>query len=239
MASDATAAAPTRPVRRFTVEQYERMIRAAILGEGTELLEGIIAEKGRHRNGEPIPYRFDREQYHRLIALGILGEDDPVELIRGEVLTKMPHGDPHGTAVEKLNRRLARILPDEYGLRCQLPVLMPDSEPEPDFVVCVPAERRGSTHPWPEEVFLVIEVADSSLGDDRTTKLQLYAETGIAVYWIVNLVDRQIEVYTDPHTPPSGDPQYLSRSVYRPGQQVPLVVAGSVAGAVAVDAVLP
>jgi Uma2 family endonuclease len=238
MASDTTAT-PARSVRRFTVEQYERMIRDGLLGESTELLEGIVAEKGRHRNGEPVPYRFDRGQYHRLIALGVLGEDDPVELIRGEVLTKMPHGDPHGTAVEKLNRRLARLLPDEYGLRCQLPVLMPDSEPEPDFAVCVPAERRGSTHPWPEEVFLVIEVADSSLADDRTTKLQLCAESGIAVYWIVNLIDRQVEVYTDPHTPSGGDPAYQSRLVYRPGQQVPLVVAGTVLGAIDVDAVLP
>jgi Uma2 family endonuclease len=239
MATEATTDTPHRPGYRFTVDQYHRLYQHGIIPEGVELIEGIISVKGHHRNGEPVPFRFSPDEYHRMIEAGILTEDDPVELIRGEVVATMPHGDPHGLAVEALTRRLVRQLPDEYSVRCQLPVVFPDSEPEPDFVICQPADRRGPSHPRPEHVYIVIEVADTSLHDDQTVRLKLYAEAGIPVYWIVNLEDRQVEVYTDPVTPPAGDPHYRTRTDYQPGQDVPLTVAGTPAGTVPVDALLP
>jgi Uma2 family endonuclease len=86
---------------------------------------------------------------------------------------------------------------------------------------------------------MVGEVADTSLPTDRTIKLRAYARAGIPIYWVVNLVDRQVEVYTDPFTPPTGDPHYRTRTDYGPGQSVPLVVAGATVGSIPVDAVLP
>ena len=151
----------------------------------------------------------------------------------------MTQGDPHGLAVENLNPLLLDLVRGRYSVRCQLPVVFPDSEPEPDFVVCLPAARRGNTHPRPEHVFVVIEVAVTSLHMDRTESAELFAGGGIPVYWIVNLVDRQIEVYTDPVTPPGGDPHYQTRTDYTTGQQVPLVISGQAVGTILVDAVLP
>ena len=184
-------------------------------------------------------YRFTVDQYHRMIDLGILGKDDRVELIRGEVVPQMPQGDPHALALEILNRRLTRLLPDEFALRCQSPAVFPDSEPEPDFVICLPAHARGQSHPRPEHVFLIVEIAATSLPDDRGVMARLYAENGIPVYWIVNLEDRQVEVYTDPVSPPDGEPHYRARNSYAAGDQVPLVVAGSGLGSIPVDTIIP
>jgi Uma2 family endonuclease len=242
MGAETTTDTPARAPYRFTVDQYHRLYDAGIIPEGVELLRGIIAVKGHHRNGRPVPFRFDLHEYHRMIELGILTEDDPVELIRGEVVLTMTQGDPHGLAIEALTQLLVPMvgaIPDGWSVRCQLPVVFPDSEPEPDFAVCLSAGRRGHTHPRPEHVAVVIEVAATSLVDDRTVRLALYAEAGILVYWIVNLVDRQVEVYADPVTPPTGDPHYRTRTDYTPGQHVPLTVAGSPIGTVPVDSVLP
>jgi Uma2 family endonuclease len=240
--SPATAAAdPMNRLYRFTVDQYHRMLEADLpLGKyDVELIRGLIVYKGRDRGGRPIPYRFTVEEYLRLIELGIFREGDKVELIRGEVVAKMTQGDPHGLAVENLYPLLLDLVRGTHTVRCQSPVVFPESAPEPDFVVCLPPARRGNTHPRPAHVFVVVEVADSSLPDDRGDRLQLYAEAGIPVYWIVNLVDRQVEVYADPVTPPGGEPRYQSQSNYTTGQQVPLVVAGTAVGSIPVDAILP
>jgi Uma2 family endonuclease len=240
MSALAEATDPLARLHRFTVDQYERMLAAGLpVGKyGVVLLRGLLVYKERFREGHRVPYRFSVEEYHRLIELGILREDDPVELLNGEVVTKMPEGDPDGFAIERLNRRLNRVVPEEYCVRCQQPVIFPEDEPEPDFAICLPVERRENHAPRPEHVFLVLEVSESSLADDRTVKLRLYAAFGIPVYWIVNLVDRQIEVYTDPVKPPASEPRYQTQENFTAGQQVPLTIAGTVVGSIAVDAFL-
>jgi Uma2 family endonuclease len=184
-------------------------------------------------------HRFTVDQYHRMIQANILNEDDNVELLEGYIVPKMPRGDDHDTAIEQINHLLARLVPQGSSYRCQCALTLADSEPEPDFVVCTPSKVRGGKHPRPADTFVVVEVSDSTLYLDRTVRHRVYARAGIPVYWIVNLEDRQVEVYTDPVTPPTGDPHYRTRADYKPGQDVPLTVAGAPAGTVAVDALLP
>jgi Uma2 family endonuclease len=101
--------------------------------------------------------------------------------------------------VTRIDRRLTRLLPDEWIIRCQCAATLLDSEPEPDIVVVPgPEETWFERHPGPKDILLVIEVADASLARDRTVKAEIYARAHIPVYWIVNLTDNWIEEYTQP-----------------------------------------
>lgn len=240
MAADTVPTTESRPLYRFTADQYEQMLEAGIVSEGTELHDGIVSLDGHGRNGDIVPYRFDLAGYMRMIDLGILREGSPVELIRGEVVCKMTQGYPHGLAVERLNHLFFAALPRSVTFRCQLPIELPDATmPEPDFAVCMTAEQRGAVHPRPEHIFIVVEVADSSLEEDREERTVMYAKYAIPVYWIVNLVDDVIEAYTHPECPAGGPPRYASRTDYAAGQAVPVVIAGTAVGTIPVDAVLP
>jgi Uma2 family endonuclease len=230
---------PTRSSYQFSVDQYHRLHDAGLVPEGCELIDGLIVVKGHcDENGDLIPFRFTAAEYRRMIALGILRDGDPVELFHGKVVRKMSQGDPHALAVEALNRLLVRGLPDDLSVRCQAPVSFPDSEPEPDFTVCLPPAVRGNTHPRPEHVRIVVEVADTSLREDRGPTLALYAGAGIPVYWVVNLVAGQIEVHTDPVRPRRGPPVYRRVDVYPHGESVPVVADGRAVMTVAVSDVL-
>lgn len=124
-------------------------------------------------------------------------------------------------------------------MRVQSAITTLDSEPEPDFaIVPGPAERYLAHHPYAVDISVLIEVSDSSLSHDRNDKGRIYAHAGIVCYWIVNLVDRQVEVYTDP-TGPDADPRFRQQQDYRPGDAVPLVIDGSGVGRVAVNDLLP
>lgn len=179
------------------------------------------------------------DQYHDLIRAGTLSEADPVELLEGILLYKMPKNPPHAAVTTAVRETIALVLLAEFHVRSQEPVTLPDGEPEPDGAVV-----RGRSkdymlrHPGPEDVPLIIEVADSSLDRDRGIKLRSYARAGIAEYWIVNLIDRQVEVYTDPDPQAAGGPAYRQRAVYGPGDSVPLVIAGALVADVAVAAML-
>lgn len=155
-----------------------------------------------------------------MIDTGILKEDDRVELIRGEIVAKMPIGDPHVAAVNRLNRILGRKVADAATVSVQNPVRLADSEPEPDITLIVPREDDYSTgKPLAVDVLLVIEVADSSLELDREVKAQLYAENAISEYWIVNLVDNCLEVRREPRP----DGTYADVRILRSGDSIDLV----------------
>jgi Uma2 family endonuclease len=143
------------------------------------------------------PHRFTVAEYHRMAEVGILGEDSRVELIRGQIVDMAPIGAPHFGMVNRLTRLLPGVLAGRGLLSVQNPVRLDDgSEPEPDVAVLLPrADDYETATAGPPDVLLLIEVADSSLDDDRAIKLPLYAENGIAECWIVNLVDRVVEVY--------------------------------------------
>jgi Uma2 family endonuclease len=136
-----------------------------------------------------------RVEYDQLIALGAF-EDEKIELLDGEMVAMSPTGMPHGSAVQFLTELLILALHGRATVRCQLPFAASElSEPEPDLIV-VPLGDYLAEHP--SEAYLIIEVAESSLAKDRGRKLRMYANCRIPEYWVVNLVERCIEVYRDP-----------------------------------------
>jgi Uma2 family endonuclease len=188
----------------------------------------------------PLPIRrFSVAEYHRMIQAGILTEDDPVELLEGWIVAKMPHNPPHDGTIQLMNRRLGRRLPAGWDVRVQSAMTTSDSEPEPDLVVARGDETTYlHSHPGPADVGLVIEVADSMLSRDRQEKARLYARTGLKCYWIVNLVDGWIEVYTDPDAS-AATPAYRTRTDYRRADQIPLVLDGQTVATLPVAELLP
>jgi Uma2 family endonuclease len=184
-------------------------------------------------------YRFSVAEYHKLIEIGVLTEDDDLELLDGYLVNKMPRNPPHDAAIQKIQRRLFRALPPDWDLRIQSAVTLSHSEPEPDLAVVRGDETHYLTnHPVPADIGLVIEVADSSLDSDRIDKGRIYAEDGIAYYWIVNLVNRQIEVYTLPSGATS-TPAFGQRQDYRIGDDVALRLGTTVLGSIPVGDLLP
>ena len=180
-------------------------------------------------------HRLTVEQYHQMIANGILGEDDPVELLEGYMVTKMPRSPEHDSAVRALDRRLQRLVPDSFTVSNQCAATLQNSEPEPDFTVARGDEATYRTrHPGPADTALVVEVSASSLLRDRGDKARLYARAGIPVYWVVNVVDKQIEVFTQP-SGPCDTPAYATREVFAPGTGVPVVLDGNTVGTIAVS----
>lgn len=175
------------------------------------------------------------DQYHDLIRAGSLSEADPVELLEGILLYKMPKNPPHAAITTAIRDAIALLLPPQYHARSEQPVTLSDGEPEPDgAVVRGRAKDYISRHPAPDEIALVIEVAESSLDRDRGIKLRSYARAGIAEYWVVNLIERQVEVYTDPNPESAGGPTYRGKVVYGQGESVPLGIAGKHLGDVPV-----
>jgi Uma2 family endonuclease len=147
---------------------------------------------------------FTIEQYHQMIASGVLTEGDRVELIDGEILEMAAIGSKHGAQVKRLNRLFSGLLEPSVLISVQDPVeLGPRSEPEPDVALLRWRDDFYETsHPQASDVYLVIEVADSTLDYDRSVKAPLYSRSDIFEYWIVNLQDNVIEVYRQPS--PSG-----------------------------------
>lgn len=186
----------------------------------------------------PRQRRFTVEEYHRLGEIGFLTENDRCELIRGVIVEKPVINPAHKTALRRTAEQLRRLFPPEFLLDSQGPVTLADSEPEPDISVTAgPDDRYLTRHAGPDEVVLLVEVADSSLEHDRGDKLQLYAEAGIAVYWIVNIPDRIVEVYTRPRG--GRTPGYRTRNDYTPGMTVPVVIGKKTVGTIPVNEMLP
>jgi Uma2 family endonuclease len=183
-------------------------------------------------------HSFTVAEYHQMIRYGILDEDDNVELLEGFVVKKMAHNPPHDAAVTRIQRRFGRVLSDDWIIRIQCAVTTKDSVPEPDVVVADgPEENYYTRHPGPPDIFLLVEVSDSSLEEDREVKGPLYARAKIPIYWIVNLQDRQIEVYTQPRGGKS--PAYKQRQVYNIDATVPLVLGTQVIAHLPVRELIP
>jgi len=191
---------------------------------GSTLVEQMAA-------GETPPaVSFNVQQYHAMIQKGILHEGAPVELIDGVLMWKdrsalgtdpMTHDPRHALVIKRLLRLDRRLEPYDCHLQSQLPITLSDmTEPEPDAaVVRGSPEAFAARHPGPKDLIAVLEVADSSLQFDRTTKLEKYAIAGICQYLILNLVEDQIELY---ESPISSEGRYAKRIDYRVGEVVPL-----------------
>jgi Uma2 family endonuclease len=158
------------------------------------------------------------DEYHRMIAAGIL-DNRRVELLQGEIVEMSPEGEPHAYFSSEAGVYLIQLLGDRAMIRSGKPITLPNqSEPEPDIAV---VQRLGREylehHPYPENIFWLIEYSDSTLDKDLETKSKVYAEVKIREYWVVNLQKRQLVVCRDPQ-----DGQYASKSTLTIGTVYPL-----------------
>jgi Uma2 family endonuclease len=137
-------------------------------------------------------------QYHRMVETGVLLDGDPLELFEGVLVEKMTEGPAHSFRITQLAKLLIRTIGDApWQVRVQNPISTDDSEPEPDLAIVADLDY-STRHPSGDEIAVAIEVADSSLARDRSTKQRVYANAGIAHYVIVNLADDVVESYTEP-----------------------------------------
>ena len=161
-----------------------------------------------------------------MIETGILTAEDKVELLENYVVLKMPRNPRHDSTLQRMTRPLLRALPDGWDLRIQAAVTLADSQPEPDFaLIRGSADDYETRHPDPADIGVVIEVADSSLLRDQRDKTRIYARGNILCYWIVNLVDRRVEVFTQP-SGPTPLPAYQSLQTYQSSDAIPSFWAG-------------
>lgn len=179
--------------------------------------------------------RFTLAEYHKLLEIGVLGDGEPVELLDGYIVEKMSRGKPHDTAIQALNKRLVRLMPAGWDVRTQCAVtLSDDSEPEPDFALVRGDETSYKDHhPGPTEIGLLVEVSASSLTIDQHDKGRIYARDAIPTYWVVNVEDNRIEVYSQPTA--AG---YQNRADYAPGASIPVELDGVTVGSIAVSDVI-
>lgn len=182
--------------------------------------------------------RFTVDEYHKMIEAGVFLDGEPYELLDGYVVRKMMRGKTHDFAVQALGKRLLRLLPSGWDLRVQCAITLSESEPEPDFAIVRGDETAYRTHhPYPSDLSVLIEISSSSLMINRLDKGRIYSQDLIPVYWVVNVLDRKIEVYSEP-SGPCESPAYAKCEEYPVGAVVPVVLDGATVGAIAVADVM-
>jgi Uma2 family endonuclease len=188
--------------------------------------------------GRPIR-RVTVDEYHQMMESGVFDGGRKCELIHGFILQKPVPGPSHSKSTYRLISRLVALFPEpDWVVGIQDSITLADSEPEPDFFAATgPEDKYDARHPGPKDLVLVVEVADSSLGFDRNTKLPLYAGSKIAQYWIIDVNARRIEVYARPRG--GKTPTYRQQDHYGPDDSVPVVVAGKTLGTIPVKDLLP
>lgn len=166
------------------------------------MANATLAEPLERIKNDPFALRqFSVAEYHKMINTGILTPTERVELLEGWIVKKMPQKPPLSASVSRVNRCLARVLPDNWSLRVQCPITLSDSEPEPDIVVARGKEGTyDKRHPKPADIGVLMEIADSSLLADRQYKCVLYAHAKIVQFWLINVTERAIEVHNKPRS---------------------------------------
>jgi len=184
-------------------------------------------------------HRLSVAQYRGMLEAGILKSGDPVELLEGWLVEKTTKNPPHRIATRRVRVALEALVPSDWYVDAQEPIVTADSEPEPDVaVIRGRTEDYATTNPPASAVGLVVEVADVSLPRDRETKARVYARAGIAVYWLVNLVERKLEVFRSPALG-AEPPSYGECTEYGIDESVPFLLDGVVVGTIAVVDLLP
>jgi len=182
--------------------------------------------------------RWSRVEYDRLIETGFLGPGDKVELLGGQLCVSEPQKSPHARAISLGLEAIQRALAPGWHVRVQLPIALDDeSEPEPDLAVVSGGPRDYADHP--SRPALVVEVADSSLALDREHKGSLYARARLPEYWIVNLVDRMLEVYRNPGPDASASYGWAYRVMMTVGSGENVTPLAAPAASIAVADLLP
>ena len=193
----ATQTVAAKERRRFSADDFRKMMQAGILApdEGIALRDGTLFRKssGTRR-------RFNVDEYYALAEAGILDPDERVELWDGEIVTMAAMGSPHAACITDFDELLREALGRRVTLRVQCPLRLNDGyEPEPDLMALRRrADAYASAHPGPEDVFLLIEVGDSTIRTDRRRKLPIYALFGIPEVWLADLTARRVEMHDQP-----------------------------------------
>jgi Uma2 family endonuclease len=183
------------------------------------------------------PVRLSVERYHELTRVGAFTEHDAVELLDGVVVEKMPKDPPHRLATRKCDLFLSQLCPEGWHVQNQEPITLENSEPEPDVaVIRGTMDRYADRHPGAQDGALVVEVADTSLVTDRY-KSELYALARIPIYWLINLVDQQIEVRSSPQVTGEGA-RYLDCKTCGVGDHLDVEIDGQHVGAISVAELL-
>jgi len=164
----------------------------------------------------PLAHLVSVREYYRLAETGVLRPDRRTELLHGKIIEMSPIGPFHSSVVNRITRLLNLQAGDRWIVSTQNPIHLDDhSEPQPDLVLLKPTpDEYASGHARPGDVFLLVEISDSSLDYDREEKLPGYGRAGIAEVWIVNLNDRTLEVYREPQF--TG---YGTKTILHPGDQ--------------------
>lgn len=183
--------------------------------------------------------RITVAQYHSMLDAGVFANDEKVELLEGWLVPKISQKPAHPTALELLGDGLRDRLPSGWVIRVQAPITTGDSEPEPDIGVARgPRRAYVERHPTATDLGMIVEVSDTTLARDRGVKKRIYARASIPIYWIVNLSDRCIEVYTGP-SGPTKNPDYAPPQIYGENDQTPIVLDGVEIGRLEVKSILP
>lgn len=144
-------------------------------------------------------YKWTIDRYHHAVEAGIF-DDQPVELLNGELIEMSPEGTPHAYYSDRSGKYLQRLLGDQADVREGHPITLPNqSEPEPDLAIVQPLDEAYlEHHPYPENIFWLIEYSNTSLDKDLRIKSKVYAQVNIAEYWVINLRTRELVVFRDP-----------------------------------------
>ena len=204
-------------------------------GDMTRLAERINMSTAAY---PPVPtdpiFRLSVDQYHDMIRSGILTPYDRVELLEGWLVPKMSKNPPHRVATELAADALRSIVPAGWYVTTQEPVTTSTSEPEPDISVVKGRPRDYvNRHPGPEHLAMLVEIADSSIGRDKGINRLAYARAGVPVYWIVDVIERRVEICMRP-TGSVEQPGYGLVESYGQDEMLPVSIGGQEIGRIAV-----
>ena len=187
------------------------------------------------------PYQMTAEAYFKAIEAGVFPQEDRIELWEGQIYEKMGKNNPHAVASGKIWKVFGKILPEGWAFWPENPILVNDrTAPLPDGAVVrgEPDDYVGRPNPSTNDIALVVELADTSLRRNRTQTLEVYGRSGLSCYWIVNIPERSVEVYSQPHSI-DGVGGYASCEIFKPGASVPLVLDNREIAQIPVDDLLP
>jgi Uma2 family endonuclease len=185
-------------------------------------------------------YRLSVADYRKIRDAGIFRSGDPFELLEGFLVNQPRPNSPRVASTRTgIDYRFLKFHADGWCYHGLPAITLADSEPEPDFAI-VRGDLRSfpDRHPGPSDVGIVAEVSEWSLAFDRSEKGRIYARAGLPTYWIVNVIDAQVEVYTDPDLA-GAPPAYRTRTDYRLGEMVPIVLDGRTVDFIPADDLLP
>jgi len=190
-----------------------------------------------------IPYRVTVREFERMIDAGVFPESAHIELLTGilsEMPDKMTKNHRHDYVIAVLAERLRALIGTGWIVREEKAIQLGTHwRPEPDLAVARgPHSRYGTGHPKAADLALLVEAADASYEKDRGLKLRRYAAAGIAMYWIVNIARRQVEVFSEP-SGRGASATYRDNKIFRSGDVIPVVIEGRETGRIPVDDIFP